>query len=82
MIYFHLSDSWEAKSQLQWVTWLHEVEQFDLSCGIVWVHSKCVCIVHGLFHIKIKVTAKKKKKRKSKPGCQYIHIVEIYSQYK
>lgn len=33
-------------------------EQSDLCCGIVWVHSKCLCIVHELFHIKIKVTEK------------------------
>lgn len=33
-------------------------EQSDLSCAIVWVHSKCLCIVHKLIHIKMKVTEK------------------------
>lgn len=58
MTHFHLSDSWEAKHQLWWITWLHVLEQSDLSCGIVWVHSKYLCIVHGLFHIKRKLTEK------------------------
>lgn len=58
MIYFHLSDSWEAEHQPQWVSWLHTLEQSDLSCAIVWVHSECLCIVHGLFHIKRKLTEK------------------------
>lgn len=54
MTHFHLSDSWEAKHQLWWITWLHMLEQSDISCGIVWVHSKYLCVVHGLFHIKRK----------------------------
>lgn len=59
MVYFHLSDSWEAKRQLRWVTWLRTLEQSYLSCGRVWVHSKYLCIVQGLFHIKRKLTGKR-----------------------
>lgn len=54
-------------------------EQSDLSCAIVWVHSKCLCIVHKLIHIKMKVT---EKIIIITQAVKHVRIMEIHSRYK
>ena len=48
---------------------LFTLEQSDLSCGIVQVHSKCLCIVHRLFHIKRKLTEKEQVRLSAHAYC-------------